>query len=176
MTELETKLLESMEFAAKQIDDLVEGHNRIHAWPSDFITVSEMIKEDVAEAKQAIAAAEAVQPDGDVQYMQVYRAKLKTRRAMARDIPADMRGWWYDVSPGQTLLLRQAVQSDLDRCTLDAPRSQNPDDYMCETMERGSLVSKAAIEYMHPESCVFAAIRSRGNKHIQSGADSSASQ
>ena len=69
-----------------------------------------------------------------------------------------MARWWADVAAGQKLLLRPAVQADIDRCHLGGRRSKNPDDYMCETQTNGSLVSKIALEYMNPEENVFAAI------------------
>ena len=87
---------------------------------------------------------------------QVYRCKIKSRKQIDKEIPRELQGWWADVAAGQKLLLRQAVQSDLDRCTLGGKRSKDPDDYMCETQTNGSLVSKIALEYMNPEQNVFA--------------------
>lgn len=89
--------------------------------------------------------------------LQVYRCKIKSRKQIDKEIPREQQGWWADVAAGQKLLLRQAVQSDIDRCTLGGKRSRNPDDYMCETQTNGSLVSKIALEYMNPEENVFAA-------------------
>lgn len=91
-------------------------------------------------------------------YFQVYRCKIKNRRQIMKEIPREQQGWWADVAAGQVLNLRQATQADLDRCNLGAPRSRDPQDYMCETFERGSLVSKAALEYMNPEQLVFARV------------------
>lgn len=96
-------------------------------------------------------------PEGMVGGLQVYRCKIKSRKQIDREIPREQQGWWADVAAGQKLLLRQAVQSDLDRCTLGGKRSRNPADYMCETHTNGSLVSKVALEYMNPEQNVFAA-------------------
>lgn len=96
-------------------------------------------------------------PEGMVGGLQVYRCKIKSRKQIDREIPREQQGWWADVAAGQKLLLRQAVQSDLDRCTLGGKRSRNPADYMCETHTGGSLVSKVALEYMNPEENVFAA-------------------
>ena len=87
---------------------------------------------------------------------QVYRCKIKSRSQINREIPREKQGWWADVSAGQKLLLRQAVQADIDRCSLNAAHSKNPADYMCETHTNGSLVSKIALEYMNPEQNVFA--------------------
>lgn len=95
-------------------------------------------------------------PEGMVGGLQVYRCKIKSRKQIDREIPREQQGWWADVAAGQKLLLRQAVQSDLDRCTLGGKRSKNPADYMCETHTNGSLVSKVALEYMNPEENVFA--------------------
>ncbi|OYD50670.1 hypothetical protein [Acidovorax kalamii] len=96
-------------------------------------------------------------PEGMVGGLQVYRCKIKSRKQIDREIPREQQGWWADVAAGQRLLLRQAVQSDLDRCNLGGKRSRNPADYMCETHTYGSLVSKVALEYMNPEENVFAA-------------------
>ena len=96
-------------------------------------------------------------PDGMAGRLQVYRCKIKSKKQIDKEIPREQQGWWADVAAGQKLLLRQAVQSDLDRCTLGGKRSRNPADYMCETENHGSLVSKVALEYMTPEQNVFAA-------------------
>lgn len=108
-----------------------------------------------------ILALEAAANVPDVQMMQVYRAQLKTRAQMKRDIPEGQRGWWYDVAHGEILTLRQATQADLDRCTLNDACSRSPSDYMCETFDRGSLVSKAAIAHINPEQHTFAAIAAK---------------
>ena len=96
-------------------------------------------------------------PEGMAGWLQVYRCKIKSKKQIDKEIPREQQGWWADVAAGQKLLLRQAVQSDLDRCTLGGKRSRNPADYMCETENHGSLVSKVALEYMNPEQNVFAA-------------------
>ena len=96
-------------------------------------------------------------PEGMVGGLQVYRCKIKSRKQIDKEIPREQQGWWADIAAGQKLLLRQAVQSDLDRCTLGGKRSRDPADYMCETQTNGSLVSKVALEYMNPEQNVFAA-------------------
>lgn len=107
---------------------------------------------------ELITALEAAIDTPDVQLAQVYRAQLKTRAQMKRDIPEGQRGWWYDVAHGETLNLRQATQADLDRCTLNHDCSRSPADYMCETFDRGSLVYKAAIAHIDPEQHTFAAV------------------
>ena len=89
---------------------------------------------------------------------QTYRCKIKSRKQIDKEIPRDQQGWWADVAAGQKLLLRPAVQADIDRCHMGERRSKNPDDYMCETQTNGSLVSKIALEYMYPEQNVFAAV------------------
>jgi len=53
----DAQLVEALEAAAKWIDELVEGHNRKHAWPSDFIDVAEQIRADLTEYRAALAAA-----------------------------------------------------------------------------------------------------------------------
>ncbi|OVE45543.1 hypothetical protein, partial [Chromobacterium violaceum] len=108
---------------------------------------------DCLRALRALLTAAPQTPS----FLQVYRAKLKSRSQMEREIPPGMRGWWFDVSAGCELRLRQATQSDLDRCTLADGQSRNPDDYMCEIFERGSLVSRIAIEFMNAERNVFVA-------------------
>ena len=97
-------------------------------------------------------------PDGIAGLLQAYRCKIKSRKRIDKEIPRDQQGWWADVAAGQKLLLRQAVQSDIDRCHLGWYRSKNPDDYMCETQTDGSLVPKIALKYMNPEENVFAAV------------------
>ena len=89
---------------------------------------------------------------------QTYRCKIKSRKQIDKEIPRDQQGWWADAAAGQKLLLRPAVQADIDRCHIGPRRSKNPDDYMCETQTNGSLVSKIALEYMQPEQNVFAAV------------------
>jgi hypothetical protein len=96
-------------------------------------------------------------PEGMAGRLQVYRCKIKSRKQIDKEIHREQQGWWADVAAGQKLLLRQAVQSDIDRCNLGEKRSRNPDDYMCETHTNGSLVPKIALEYMNPEENVFAA-------------------
>ena len=105
----------------------------------------------------ATQAAHPSPPEGMAGRLQVYRCKIKSKKQIDKEIPREQQGWWADVAAGQKLLLRQAVQSDLDRCTLGGKRSRNPADYMCETENHGSLVSKVALEYMNPEQNVFAA-------------------
>jgi hypothetical protein len=78
----------------------------------------------------------------------LYRAKLKTREEMLRDIPRDQLGWWYDVCPGETLTLRDATDADIARCSLREGTSRDPADYMCENIERGALILRAAIAYL----------------------------
>lgn len=80
--------------------------------------------------------------------MIVYLAKLKSRTEMERTIPRNDLGWWHDVSPGGTLVLRNATEADLARCTLREGTSRNPDDYLCETCEKGSLVNRKAVEWL----------------------------
>lgn len=80
----------------------------------------------------------------------IYRAKLKTRREMERDIPRNELGWWHDVCPGQTLKLRDATEADLARCFLREGTSRNPADYLCETFEGGCLVSRRAVKVLTP--------------------------
>ena len=105
----------------------------------------------------AAAPAQPSPTEGMAGRVQVYRCKIKSKKQIDKEIPREQQGWWADVAAGQKLLLRQAVQSDLDRCTLGGKRSRNPADYMCETENHGSLVSKVALEYMNPEQNVFAA-------------------
>ncbi|WP_432263386.1 hypothetical protein [Cupriavidus sp. TMH.W2] len=78
----------------------------------------------------------------------VFKAKLKTRKEMERDIPPIALGWWHDVCPGETLHLRDATSADLARCMLRDGTSREPADYLCELPEDGSLVSKLAIKHL----------------------------
>lgn len=80
--------------------------------------------------------------------MKKYKCKLKTRKNLEKDIPRKRWGWWIDICPGKTLTLRQATASDLRRCSLSDGDERPPSAFMCELSERGSLVSKEAIEYV----------------------------
>lgn len=90
----------------------------------------------------------------------LYRARLKSRKEMDRDIPRDQLGWWHDVCPGDELLLRTATAEDLARCHLRPGSSRDPGDYLCENFDTGSLVLKAAIahikeEPLPPAPCIY---------------------
>lgn len=80
----------------------------------------------------------------------IYRAQLKTRREMERDIPVDDLGWWHDVCPGQCLILRDAIQEDLDRCYLREGSSLGFKDYLSETFKGGALVLRLAVKALTP--------------------------
>jgi hypothetical protein len=85
--------------------------------------------------------------------MQAYTAKLKTRKQMERDIPRERLGWWHDVCAGQTLRnLRDATESDLQRCFLRDGSSKNPADYLCENFDGGCLVSHEAVATLTPNA------------------------
>jgi hypothetical protein len=75
----------------------------------------------------------------------LYSATLKTREQMERDIPRDDLGWWHDVCPGATMKLREATAADIERCYVREGKTRDPADYLCENMERGSLVLRAAV-------------------------------
>jgi hypothetical protein len=75
----------------------------------------------------------------------LYSATLKTREQMERDIPRDHLGWWHDVCPGATMKLREATAADIERCYVREGKTRDPADYLCENMERGSLVLRAAV-------------------------------
>lgn len=98
----------------------------------------------------------------------IYTAKLKTRKEMQRDIPREDLGWWHDVCPGQTLELRDATPEDIARCNVREGRSRDPADYLCENIERGSLVHRDAVATLTPweevrlEQAVRAAIQRFG--------------
>ncbi|WP_109479135.1 hypothetical protein [Paraburkholderia sp. C35] len=80
--------------------------------------------------------------------MIVYLAKLKTRKEMEQTIPRDEWGWWHDVCPGETLILRDATEGDFKRVTMNENTSTDPTDYLCETCERPALVSRKAVEWL----------------------------
>ncbi|ABO59840.1 hypothetical protein BSFA1_80710 (plasmid) [Burkholderia sp. SFA1] len=82
----------------------------------------------------------------DMNPPRIFRAKLKSRREMERDIPRNALGWWHDVCPGKTLYLRDATERDLARCIRNPGTSIEPTDYWCELPEDGSLVNKLAIK------------------------------
>lgn len=77
--------------------------------------------------------------------LKLYRAKLKTRARIMREIPREQQGWWADVCAGKTLELRDAAEADLDRCNLGPAAPRDPADYLCENIERGSLVRRIAV-------------------------------
>jgi hypothetical protein len=80
----------------------------------------------------------------------IYRAKIKTRRQMENTIPDKVRGWWWSVCPGQTLILRDATADDLERCIVD--EDAKPEDYLCEVIDHGSLIHRLAVARMTPLS------------------------
>lgn len=77
--------------------------------------------------------------------LKLYRAKLKTRKQIMAEIPREQQGWWADVCAGETLYLRDATEADLERCNLGASAPRNVHEYLCENIERGSLVRRIAI-------------------------------
>lgn len=79
-----------------------------------------------------------------------YRAQIKSREDIERDIPRNLQGWWADVCPGDVLTVRDATQNDLDRCILNDGRSRDPADYVCEAIERGAIVPRFAIQNLSP--------------------------
>lgn len=77
--------------------------------------------------------------------------KIKSRDQIEAEIPRQLQGWWADVCPGEVLdNLRPATEDDLKRCCLNEGASMDPNDYMCENFDRGSLVSKRAFEWLRP--------------------------
>lgn len=78
--------------------------------------------------------------------MKIYDCLLKSRKEMERDIPAHNLGWWHDCIPGQNVKLREATEKDLEGKWLRRTASTNPDDYMIELHNKGSLVLKKAIK------------------------------
>lgn len=91
-------------------------------------------------------------PHASGAFLQVFQAQLKSREQMKQE---GQKAWWIDVAAGEIIQLRQATQSDLDRCFLPPTESQAPADYMCETTPKGALVAKAAISHMHPQPNIF---------------------
>lgn len=77
--------------------------------------------------------------------MNVYKARLKTRKEMDATIPREDMGWWHDVCPGETLTLRDATAEDISRCHLKEHSSRDPADYFCEPSQHGALVNKVAV-------------------------------
>lgn len=108
-------------------------------------------KEQFDLSKDLVAWQQDAEQGELVGISQVYRCRIKSRKQIDREIPREKQGWWADISAGQLIRLREATQADIDRCTLNGAHSKNPADYMCETHTNGSLVSKAALEYMNPE-------------------------
>jgi hypothetical protein len=105
---------------------------------------------------QPVPEAESTTRIATSVYLQVYRCKIKSKPQIRKEIPRENQGWWADVSAGQTLYLRQAVQTDIARCILNEADSKNPEDYMCETFTGGALVAKYAIAVMTQVQNVFA--------------------
>lgn len=71
---------------------------------------------------------------------------------MEKDIPRERWGWWIDICPGKTLMLRRANDSDLARCSLPKNDTRTASDFMCELSSHGSLVSKEAIKHVEIEA------------------------
>lgn len=80
----------------------------------------------------------------------MYRAKIKTKKQIHAEIPNQDHGWWRDVCAGQTLILRDATQADLDRCYINSASQRTADDYLCETFEGGCLVLRDAVAQLTP--------------------------
>lgn len=77
----------------------------------------------------------------------IHQVKLKTRKEMERTIPRERWGWWHDVCPGQHMTLRDATAADLARCSLKSGSSMQPQDYLCELPEDGSLIHRDALQH-----------------------------
>lgn len=56
--------------------------------------------------------------------------------------------WYFNMSEGQTHFVKQADQSDIDRCGLQENYSKDPNDYWVESADpgRGALLLKAHCE------------------------------
>jgi hypothetical protein len=78
----------------------------------------------------------------------VYLAKLKSRKEMERTIPRNELGWWHDVCPGDSLILRDATAADFKGIMLNEGVSTDPANFLCETCERPALVSRKAVEWL----------------------------
>lgn len=78
--------------------------------------------------------------------MKTYRAKLKSRKRIMAEIPRESQGWWADVCPGETLVLRDATEADIARCCINEGQTRDPADYLCETFKGGALVKRIAVE------------------------------
>lgn len=83
--------------------------------------------------------------------MQVYIARIKTRREIEIQIPRERWGWWKDTWAGQAMVLRDATPDDIARCPLSVARDSDPADYMCEIVTGGGLVAREAIARIEPK-------------------------
>lgn len=71
---------------------------------------------------------------------------LKTREEMVKDIPSLDLGWWYDICPGQELVLTTATKEDCERCV--GTGGHDPNVYLVEDFPKGALILKEAIKEM----------------------------
>jgi hypothetical protein len=72
------------------------------------------------------------------------------KRRIDREIPRENQGWWADVCPGKTLVVRDATEADIARCIIREGRSRNPNDYVCEDFDGGCLIPHEAIVRLKP--------------------------
>lgn len=96
-----------------------------------------------------------------VRMVNIHTVRLKSREEMGRTIPRELWGWWHDVCPGQSMVLRDATAADLARCRLPEGDTRGPADFLCELPDDGSLVSREAIEFC--SSTAIPAATSAGN-------------
>lgn len=139
-------------FAAEMLRQFTEHLTELGArfYAGDAAVVDEFLQLYCIgrDARAAAVAAVAAAPAQHL--LPVYEVTLKSRAQLRRDIPRERWGWWGDVAGGQTLRVRDATAADLARCSLDAPRSQDPADYVCEAIHRGALVPREALAQVYP--------------------------
>lgn len=83
----------------------------------------------------------------------MFNVKIRTRAELLKmrseadkaGVACPAWGWWADVSPGQSMVLREATPEDLDRCLGSFSAGESPADWLCELGARGAIVHRTAV-------------------------------
>lgn len=78
--------------------------------------------------------------------MKIFLIKLKPLNVLKKEIEDENKGWWIDSYPNNFIEVREATQSDIERCLLKQGATINSLDYYCENKRTGALILKKAVE------------------------------
>ncbi len=59
----------------------------------------------------------------------IHCVKLKSRKKMEATIPKKRLGWWHDVCLGERMVLRDATDSDIARCSRKTSDTRGPEHF-----------------------------------------------